>query len=206
VKFAKISLRAAMAGVLMLVGVAATQFGNGAFAQAAATVQSGQSNLGEVLTGPDGRTLYVFTKDAPGVSNCTGSCLQNWPPLTVTAGTTPTATAALGLTLGTIVRADTGVTQVTLDGKPLYHWAADQSAGQTGGQGVGGVWFALDKTGRAVPLAAASPTAGGGTPAAPSTGTGPARNGGFAYDQVGFALVCASLALGGVTLAAKRRH
>ena len=28
-------------------------------------------------------TLYLFTRDEPGVSNCAGDCLVNWPPLLV---------------------------------------------------------------------------------------------------------------------------
>jgi predicted lipoprotein with Yx(FWY)xxD motif len=26
-----------------------------------------------------GNTLYSFTRDTPGVSNCKGACLKNWP-------------------------------------------------------------------------------------------------------------------------------
>ncbi len=83
--FKKLPLRAVLAGILLMAGLVLSQAGNGAAAQSAPTVKSGQTNLGEILTGPDGRTLYVFTKDTAGVSNCTGACLQNWPPLTVAA-------------------------------------------------------------------------------------------------------------------------
>ncbi|MGE3076274.1 MAG: hypothetical protein AB7N24_10370 [Dehalococcoidia bacterium] len=190
-----------------------------AVAQSAPTVKSGQTSLGQVLTGPDGRTLYMFTKDTAGVSNCTGACLQNWPPLTVAAGETPSVDSGLSLTLGTIVRSDTGATQVTLAGIPLYYWAADQAPGQTGGQGVGGFWFALDTNGVAVPLAApaatptttaANPTAPSATatkaaPAAPATGTGPANSDTDLLPWIGIVALCASLALGGTTLAVKRR-
>lgn len=41
--------------------------------------------------------------------------------------------------LATITRAD-GTTQVTYDGHPLYYYAADVQAGDTNGEGVGGVW------------------------------------------------------------------
>ena len=41
--------------------------------------------LGAYLAGPDGKTLYVFTKDAAGKSVCNGDCAKNWPPLTVDA-------------------------------------------------------------------------------------------------------------------------
>ena len=37
--------------------------------------------LGEILVGNDGMTLYMFTKDEPNKSNCSGDCLVQWPPL-----------------------------------------------------------------------------------------------------------------------------
>jgi predicted lipoprotein with Yx(FWY)xxD motif len=38
---------------------------------------------GDVLTGSNGMTLYVFDKDAAGSgkSMCNGPCATNWPPL-----------------------------------------------------------------------------------------------------------------------------
>jgi predicted lipoprotein with Yx(FWY)xxD motif len=201
-----IPLWIALVAVVALAGTSLGAFT--AMAQSTPTVKSGQTSLGQVLTGPNGRTLYMFTKDTAGVSNCTGACLQNWPPLTVTAGETPSVDSGLSLTLGTLVRSDTGATQVTLGGIPLYYWAADQAPGQTGGQGVGGVWFALNTSGTAVPVAApaSTPTKAATTaPSAPATGTGPAGGGANWLGLLGIALLFASLALGGTTLAAIRR-
>jgi predicted lipoprotein with Yx(FWY)xxD motif len=45
--------------------------------------------LGSFLVGPNGMTLYMFTDDTAGVSNCSGDCLANWPALTVEAGSEP---------------------------------------------------------------------------------------------------------------------
>ena len=194
-----------------MAGLVLSQAATGAAAQSAPTVKSGQTSLGEILTGPDGRTLYMFTKDTAGVSNCTGACLQNWPPLTVATGETPVADTGLGLTLGTIVRPDTGATQVTLAGIPLYHWAADQAPGDTKGQGVAGFWFVLDKTGAAVPVAAPAATATSPAapttvaPSAPATGTGPTTGDSAALQWLGVIALSASLALAVTTLAAKRR-
>ena len=39
------------------------------------------AKLGNILTATDGLTLYLFTKDAPGVSNCADKCAAAWPPL-----------------------------------------------------------------------------------------------------------------------------
>jgi len=36
---------------------------------------------GKALVDGKGMTLYVFDRDAAGVSNCNGVCATNWPPL-----------------------------------------------------------------------------------------------------------------------------
>jgi predicted lipoprotein with Yx(FWY)xxD motif len=107
------------------------------------TVQvGGNSALGSFLVGPDGMTLYEFTKDTAGVSNCTGACLEKWPALTVPNGMQPTAGDGVTGTLGTIQRAD-GTYQVTLDDMPLYYWYQDVVPGDANGQNVGQVWFVV---------------------------------------------------------------
>jgi predicted lipoprotein with Yx(FWY)xxD motif len=37
--------------------------------------------LGRFLADGNGMTLYLFTKDTPGVSNCYGKCEIAWPPV-----------------------------------------------------------------------------------------------------------------------------
>jgi len=108
---------------------------------ASATVEVGSdAALGDYLTDAGGNTLYVFLNDSPGVTSCFDSCVQTWPPFTVDTGTTPTAADGITGALGTIQR-DDGSTQVTLEGWPLYHFAADIAPGDTHGQGVANVWF-----------------------------------------------------------------
>jgi predicted lipoprotein with Yx(FWY)xxD motif len=92
------------------------------------------------LVGPNGMTLYVFAKDAPGVSNCNAACLQNWPALTVPNDLAPTAVDAGHGELGFITRADNGQRHVTYNSRPLYFFAGDLVPGDTKGDGVGGVW------------------------------------------------------------------
>ena len=43
-----------------------------------------------------------------------------------------------------------GDSQVTYDGRPLYHFAGDAKPGDTNGQGVGSVWFAVTADGELV--------------------------------------------------------
>ena len=113
---------------------------------AAATIETSEHHqLGTILVGADGNTLYVFTKDGPNKSNCSGRCAQTWPPHT-TAGE---PTAGEGITasmLGTITRED-GSTQVTYNHHPLYCFANDEKPGDTNGQGFGGAWFAVSPAG-----------------------------------------------------------
>lgn len=108
---------------------------------AAPTVSlGGNDELGSFFVGPNGMTLYLFTKDTPGVSNCAGDCATNWPPLTVADGENPTLAAGIPGLLGVIARED-GSRQVTYNGWPLYYWAKDMAAGDATGQGVGDVWY-----------------------------------------------------------------
>jgi predicted lipoprotein with Yx(FWY)xxD motif len=92
------------------------------------------------LMGPADRALYTFSNDEPGVSNCSGTCAQSWPPLIVEAGAEPTAGEGVDGTLGTIERAD-GSRQVTYDDQPLYYYAGDTGPDDTTGDGVNDVWF-----------------------------------------------------------------
>jgi predicted lipoprotein with Yx(FWY)xxD motif len=89
--------------------------------------------------GPDGRTLYVFTRDAPNMTNCSGNCLQIWPPLLLEEGQEVDAEDGID---GTFDMIDTpSGTQVTYNQAPLYYFASDTAAGQTNGHLVGNVWF-----------------------------------------------------------------
>jgi predicted lipoprotein with Yx(FWY)xxD motif len=95
---------------------------------------------GGILTDADGMTLYTFDNDTSTVSACGTACTPTWPPLTTTG--TPTKDESLTGTVGTITR-DDGSTQVTYNGKPLYHNVGDTAAGDTTGDAVGGVWHVV---------------------------------------------------------------
>lgn len=113
---------------------------------------------GEILAGPDGRTLYMFDSDDQGAgeSTCYEGCAENWPPLTVEGE----AMAGENVTgeLTTFER-DDGTMQVAVGGWPLYYFASDESEGDTEGQGVNDVWWVLDPDG--MPIRGEPDTGGG---------------------------------------------
>ncbi|MES2825900.1 MAG: hypothetical protein V4732_20025 [Pseudomonadota bacterium] len=80
-----------------------------------------------------GFTLYTFDNDTAGVSNCTASCLLQWPALIASPGAVAQAPFSL------IVRAS-GEYQWALNGKPLYFYATDSLPGHINGEDVGGLW------------------------------------------------------------------
>ena len=92
----------------------------------------GGSNI--LVDGASQMTLYIFASDTAnsGKSACNGGCATTWPPLTVSSGTTPSAGAGAGGTLGTITR-DDGTMQVTYNGLPVYHYSGDSAPGDTTG-------------------------------------------------------------------------
>lgn len=123
-------------GAVLVLGTAA-----GAQAQTAVSLATrGTPELGSFLTDDAGRTLYLYTKDAPGISSCYEACATAWPPLlTTTDAALPPDVPGV---VGTTTRNDGGV-QVTYNGMPLYYWTKDQKPGDTTGQNVGGVWFVV---------------------------------------------------------------
>jgi predicted lipoprotein with Yx(FWY)xxD motif len=114
-----------------------------AAAPAATVMVKNDPKLGDFLVDAKGMTLYLYTKDTAGVSNCSGGCLTAWPPLVATGD----LVAGAGVTgkLGFITRSD-GTKQVTYNDMPLYFWASDQKPGDTTGQGVGSVWYVVPPT------------------------------------------------------------
>jgi predicted lipoprotein with Yx(FWY)xxD motif len=131
--------------------------------------------LGKILVDDKGMTLYLYSRDTKGVSNCYNMCETNWPILRPPASGMPMGAPDIGGTLGVIDRTD-GTKQVTYNDIPLYYWARDAKAGDTTGQAVGGVWWILppgiNQITPAVAQAspAASPAAGApaAKPAAPA--------------------------------------
>jgi predicted lipoprotein with Yx(FWY)xxD motif len=98
--------------------------------------------LGDFLVAADGMTLYSYTNDDRGVSNCTDSCAINWPPYTVPQNEPIASGVTLQGDLGTFVRSD-GTIQLTYNGMPLYFYKQDVRPGDKTGENMGNVWFVV---------------------------------------------------------------
>ena len=115
-----------------------------------------KSVLGTYLTNGSGWTLYLFAKDVPnnGTSACNGGCATTWPPFySANLNLAPGLNAS---SFSSITRTD-GSKQLTYNGWPLYYFAPDKQAGQTNGQGVAGLWYAVSPTTQSAGLIAGSP-------------------------------------------------
>ena len=100
---------------------------------AAEAWKEAEVNGAKIYTDANGMTLYTYDKDKAGESNCTGKCATNWPPLKAEAG-------AKSEGEWTGVKRKDGTRMWSYDGHPLYTFAKDKKAGDTSGDGVGGVW------------------------------------------------------------------
>jgi len=131
-----------LAAVLVVTGVVGMSVASAQTQSMTPTIKLGSTDaLGSFLVDGNGMTLYIFEKDTtPGKSTCSGQCAQNWPPLLVQEGETPTLDAGIPGQLGVITRDDGGL-QVVFNGMPLYYYAKDTKPGDTTGQEVGDVWY-----------------------------------------------------------------
>ena len=169
----------AVAGLAAGCGSTAAGSSAGGTQQAAGaiTVSTRQiTGVGTVLTDQSGKTLYTPEQEASGTIKCTGSCLSFWFPVQVRAGTALRAPGSVTGKLGTIRRPG-GMTQLTINGRPLYTFRLDQAPGQAHGNdytdhfgGVSFTWHAITASGTpAAPGQRSSPAPGY---SAPAGGTG----------------------------------
>jgi predicted lipoprotein with Yx(FWY)xxD motif len=93
-------------------------------------------DLGTIVTGPTGMTLYTFANDKePGKSACDAACADRWPPLR------PDPKAPAPKAPLSIITRDDGSTQYAWKGKPLYYFRNDKKPGDTTGHKFRDVWF-----------------------------------------------------------------
>jgi len=128
-----------------------------------ATVGIANESLGKILVNSQARTLYLFQRDSGTMSECTGACAVNWPPLRA-SGAPVVGSGATASMVGTTPRSD-GKPQITYNGHPLYLFVKDRRPGDTNGEGLtafGGSWFAVSPAGNRVSAKAPSPGNGYG--------------------------------------------
>jgi predicted lipoprotein with Yx(FWY)xxD motif len=104
--------------------------------------------LGEYLADGEGKALYMYTKDMPNTSTCTGVCAEEWPAF-VTKGEAVAGTGVDKLMLSTILGTD-GTMHVTYNGWPLYYSTLDIAPGQTNGHEMGETWYLISPLGAQV--------------------------------------------------------
>lgn len=119
-----------MRTMLIAIGLLSA-LGGSAFAAEPATMVD--TKMGKALADEKGMILYTFDKDAKGKSNCDADCLKKWPAFHAAAGAEAEGDWSL-------VKAADGMEMWAYEGKPLYTYAEDKKAGETNGDGVGGVW------------------------------------------------------------------
>ncbi len=103
------------------------------------------SSLGNYLTNKNGFALYTFSNDTPGVSNCTSTCLDKWPPYgpgIKAEGTTTVNLPMLPQNAGTM-KGNNGMIQFTWKGMPLYYYFKDSEPGSVLGEGLLNSWYVV---------------------------------------------------------------
>jgi predicted lipoprotein with Yx(FWY)xxD motif len=127
--------------------------------------------LGWVVADGKGWILYRFDKDRAkpkAWSACTGVCAQKWPPVLVHGS--PALKGVSSSIVGKMLRPD-GTWQLTLHGWPVYRFAGDTTPGQWKGQGVGGTWHTIKRTGARNTIRVTWPTAPQTTASGTSSGS-----------------------------------
>ena len=110
----------------------------GALSLGLAILASHDASAAKALTAETGMTVYVFDKDADGISACYDDCAKKWPPYMAKSG------QKMGEGWATEKRKD-GAMQWTYDKKPLYFFADDKKKGDMLGDGLGGMWHVVNE-------------------------------------------------------------
>ena len=153
------ALSAAAAGLLVLAGCGAA--GNTATASgpsaSGTTVTVRDAGGMSVLATSSGQTLYASDQEKGKVLCMSSACVGVWKPLTVSAKQKPTSSGSVAGHLGTVKRQD-GSRQVSFNGRPLYTFSFDHSAGQVNGDGQSDSFDGTDFTWHAATPTGTNPT------------------------------------------------
>ena len=145
-------MRSLVLAILVVAAAATFAGGSSASAGARATLTVRSSNYGAILFDGQGRALYAFTRDRRGgASRCYGACARAWPVYFASSRLVAGKGVKRSL-IGTVRRRD-GRRQITYNGRPLYYYVGDKSAGQVSCQNVaefGGTWLVMRPSGALV--------------------------------------------------------
>jgi predicted lipoprotein with Yx(FWY)xxD motif len=94
------------------------------------------SAAGNILTTPDGMTVYTYVNEAPGSASCYADCADEWPPVLAPAG-------AKSFGDLTTVRRLEGKPQWAFRGKPLHFYQEDKAPGDVKGDNKDGLWHVV---------------------------------------------------------------
>ena len=118
------------------------------------TIQVKSSPWGKILVTSKGYTVYLWAKDKPNKSACTGPCLGVWP-FVVVSGTPTGGPGVNAKLLGTITVTVNGKTEheVTYNKHPLYTFISDVKPGIISGEGskqFPPAWWLVSPAGSAI--------------------------------------------------------
>jgi predicted lipoprotein with Yx(FWY)xxD motif len=111
------------------------------------------STYGPVLAASNGHTLYMFDRDKPNRSSCSGACARTWVPYTSSGKPAIKSGSGLNARLLGTIRISGGHLQVTYNRHPLYEYSRDRKAGASAGQAksqFGGDWYMVGPKGKPI--------------------------------------------------------
>lgn len=126
----------ALRAAAVLAGVLLTACAGAGSSPTSASLDTRDTSLGTILVDARGMTLYTYTDDEPGVSNCGMMCRAYWPPALAPAD----AQASGDLS---IITGDDGERQWAHKGMPLYTYVDDKAPGDVTGEGEEGEWYVV---------------------------------------------------------------
>jgi predicted lipoprotein with Yx(FWY)xxD motif len=109
-------------------------------------VSTTETEFGEILVDNDGYALYAFLEDeGQATPTCVDDCAEKWPPVIAeNIETRGNLDADFNL-----VERDSGHSQVTVNGRPVYTMADDEP-GEALCQGGDGVWWVVGPDGNLI--------------------------------------------------------
>jgi predicted lipoprotein with Yx(FWY)xxD motif len=105
-------------------------------------------NLGNILVGATGWTIYAYSLDTPDTSNCNAACQAIWMPVR-TNGHPILGSGVDPSMIGFAMLGD-GSEILTYNHMPLYYFVNEVAPGQSNGQGYDNVWFVVSSSGNMV--------------------------------------------------------